>query len=89
MIGTKIFASRSPAWTRHDLFGLNTVSADAPKIVHAVVTREKPRISFAADWNSSGMRASRSNTTLLDTMAATSDCALENCGDGAAGTDHR
>ena len=71
--GTKIFTSLSPAWTRLGLFGLDTVSADAPKLVHAVVTREAPGISIAEDWNTLGMRASQSNTTHLDSVAATSD----------------
>jgi alkylation response protein AidB-like acyl-CoA dehydrogenase len=71
--GTKIFTSLSPVWTRLGLFGLDTVSADAPKLVHAVVTREAPGITIAEDWNTLGMRASQSNTTHLDSVAATSD----------------
>ncbi|MET4704402.1 acyl-CoA dehydrogenase family protein [Frigoribacterium sp. UYMn621] len=71
--GTKIFTSLSPAWTRLGLFGLDTVSADAPKLVHAVVTRQTPGITIAEDWNTLGMRASQSNTTHLDSVAATSD----------------
>lgn len=71
--GSKIFTSLSPAWTRLGLFGLDTVSADAPKLVHAVVTREAPGITIAEDWNTLGMRASQSNTTHLDSVAATSD----------------
>ena len=71
--GSKIFTSLSPAWTRLGLFGLDTVSADAPKLVHAVVTSEAPGITIAEDWNTLGMRASQSNTTHLDSVAATSD----------------
>jgi len=71
--GTKIFTSLSPAWTRLGLFGLDMVSADAPKLVHAVVTRESPGITIAEDWNTLGMRASQSNTTHLDSVPATSD----------------
>ena len=71
--GTKIFTSLSPVWTRLGLFGLDTVSADAPKLVHAVVTREAGGITIDQDWNTLGMRASQSNTTHLDSVAATSD----------------
>lgn len=71
--GTKIFTSLSPVWTRLGLFGLDSVSADAPKLVHAVVTRDAPGITIAEDWNTLGMRASQSNTTHLDAVAATSD----------------
>ncbi|MES2094036.1 MAG: acyl-CoA dehydrogenase family protein [Actinomycetota bacterium] len=71
--GTKIFTSLSPVWTRLGLFGLDTVSADAPKLVHAVVTRDAPGITIDEDWNTLGMRASQSNTTHLDSVVATSD----------------
>ncbi len=71
--GTKVFTSLSPAWTRLGLFGLDSVSADAPKLVHAVVTRESPGIIITEDWNTLGMRASQSHTTRLDSVAATSD----------------
>jgi alkylation response protein AidB-like acyl-CoA dehydrogenase len=71
--GTKIFTSLSPAWTRLGLFGLDTISSDAPKLVHAVVTRESPGITITEDWNTLGMRASQSNTTHLDSVAAASD----------------
>jgi alkylation response protein AidB-like acyl-CoA dehydrogenase len=71
--GTKIFTSLSPVWTRLGLFGLDTESTDAPKLVHAVVTREAPGITIAEDWNTLGMRASQGNTTHLDSVAATSD----------------
>lgn len=73
--GTKIFTSLSPAWTRLGLFGLDTESTDAPKLVHAFVTREAPGINTAAittlsDWDTVGMRASQSNSTRLDGAVA-------------------
>src|SRR3989337_1148185 len=55
---TKIFASLSPAWTRLATFGLDTESDDAPKLVHAVVTRDSPGITVLNDWHTIGMRAS-------------------------------
>lgn len=71
--GTKIFTSLSPAWTRLGLFGLDTQSADAPKLVHAFVTRETPGISTIEDWDTIGMRASQSNSTKLDGAIAPAD----------------
>ena len=68
--GTKIFTSLSPAWTRLGLFGLDTESADAPKLVHAVVTRDAPGIQTIDDWNTMGMRASQSNSTRLTAVRA-------------------
>lgn len=71
--GTKIFTSLSPAWTRLGLFGLDTVSDDAPKLVHAVVSRDAAGISIIRDWDTIGMRASQSNSTRLDSVAAPAD----------------
>ncbi|MEO7124165.1 MAG: acyl-CoA dehydrogenase family protein, partial [Lacisediminihabitans sp.] len=64
--GTKIFTSLSPVWTRLGLFGLDTVSADAPKLVHAIIERGAAGITVVDDWNTLGMRASQSNSTKLD-----------------------
>ncbi|MET4783090.1 acyl-CoA dehydrogenase family protein [Glaciihabitans sp. UYNi722] len=71
--GTKIFTSLSPAWTRLGLFGLDTQSPDAPKLVHAFVNRDTPGVTTLADWDTIGMRASQSNSTRLDGVVAASD----------------
>jgi alkylation response protein AidB-like acyl-CoA dehydrogenase len=71
--GTKIFTSLSPAWTRLGLFGLDSTSADAPKLVHAVVEREAAGITVLDDWNTMGMRASQSNSTRLEGVRARAD----------------
>lgn len=68
--GTKVFTSLSPAWTRLVTFGLDSVSADAPKLVHAVLARTASGISVVEDWDTVGMRASQSNTTKLDDVVA-------------------
>ena len=68
--GTKIFTSLSPAWTRLGLFGLDSTSSDAPKLVHAVVTRETHGITVLDDWNTLGMRATQSNSTRLEKVRA-------------------
>ncbi len=71
--GTKIFTSLSPAWTRLGLFGLDSESADAPKLVHAFVTRDTAGVTTLDDWDSIGMRASQSNSTRLDGVIAPAD----------------
>lgn len=68
--GTKVFTSLSPAWTRLGTFGLDTTSADAPKLVHAVITRDSPGITVHDDWNTLGRRATQSRTTTLDGATA-------------------
>lgn len=69
--GTKIFTSLSPAWTTLGTMGLDTVSPDAPKVVYGFVGREGT--SSKDDWNTLGMRASQSRTTILDGAHASAD----------------
>jgi alkylation response protein AidB-like acyl-CoA dehydrogenase len=68
--GTKIFTSLSPVWTRLGLFGLDSTSPDAPKLVHAVVSRDAAGIEILDDWDTMGMRASQSCSTRLDHVRA-------------------
>ncbi|MBX3309286.1 MAG: acyl-CoA/acyl-ACP dehydrogenase [Cryobacterium sp.] len=71
--GTKIFTSLSPAWTRLGLFGLDSTSPDAPKLVHAIVDRDAAGITVLDDWDTLGMRASQSNSTRLERVRAEPD----------------
>ncbi|MGO4690729.1 acyl-CoA dehydrogenase family protein [Glaciibacter sp. 2TAF33] len=64
--GTKVFTSLSPAWTRLGTMGLDSSSPDAPKIVWAFVDRDDPGVTAKDDWNTLGMRASQSQSTVLD-----------------------
>ena len=59
--GTKIFTSMSPAWTRLSLFG-----RDGDTLVHGVLARESAGWSNLGDWDTLGMRATQSYTTVLD-----------------------
>jgi alkylation response protein AidB-like acyl-CoA dehydrogenase len=71
--GRKIFTSLSPAWTRLGTMGLDSSSPDAPKIVYGFIDREDPDVRILDDWNTMGMRASQSRTTVLDGAFAASD----------------
>lgn len=64
--GTKIFTSLAPAWTRLVLFGRDDSDADAPRLVHGVLARDTPGHHALGDWNTLGMRATQSFTTVLD-----------------------
>ncbi|MFJ2553391.1 acyl-CoA dehydrogenase family protein [Microbacterium sp. NPDC087591] len=70
--GTKIFTSLAPVWTRLGLHGLDTTSADAPKLVFAFVERTDA-VTTSEDWDTLGMRATQSRTTRLN--GATADAA--------------
>ncbi|UOQ88468.1 acyl-CoA/acyl-ACP dehydrogenase [Agromyces endophyticus] len=71
--GRKIFTSLSPAWTRLGTMGLDSTSADAPKLVYGFIDREDPDVRILDDWNTMGMRASQSRTTVLDGAYAAPD----------------
>lgn len=64
--GTKIFTSLSPVWTRLATFGLDDSDPDAPVLVHGVVPRDASGIEVRDDWDTLGMRATQSRTTVLD-----------------------
>ncbi|UOE45822.1 acyl-CoA dehydrogenase family protein [Agromyces larvae] len=71
--GRKIFTSLSPAWTRLGTMGLDTASPDAPKIVYGFIDRDDPDVRILDDWDTLGMRASQSRTTVLDGAYAAPD----------------
>lgn len=71
--GRKIFTSLSPAWTRLGTMGLDTDSPDGPKIVYGFIDRDDPDVQVLDDWNTLGMRASQSCTTVLDGAYAAPD----------------
>ncbi|MWB97468.1 acyl-CoA dehydrogenase family protein [Agromyces seonyuensis] len=70
--GRKIFTSLSPAWTRLGTMGLDSESADAPKIVYGFVERTDA-VEVLDDWDTMGMRASQSRTTILTEAPASAD----------------
>ncbi|GAA2045544.1 acyl-CoA dehydrogenase family protein [Agromyces tropicus] len=71
--GRKIFTSLSPAWTRLGVHGLDATSDDAPKLVYGFIDREDPDVRTLDDWDTIGMRATQSRTTVLDGAVAASD----------------
>ena len=68
--GTKIFTTLSPAWTRLGTMGLDRESIDGPKIVWAFIDRDDPGVSQKDDWDTMGMRASQSRSTVLSGASA-------------------
>ncbi len=70
--GTKIFTSLSPAWTRLGTFGTDA-GGDEPMSVYGFVTRDGGGVQIKDDWDTVGMRASQSCTTILDGAHAPAD----------------
>ena len=59
--GTKIFTSLSPAWTRLGIFG-----KQGDQLIHGFITRDTPGWHAKDDWDTLGMRATQSQSTVLE-----------------------
>ena len=66
--GTKIFTSLAPAWTRLGIFG-----RDGDHLVHGFTTRDTPGWTSLDDWDTLGMRATQSHTTVLKGVVVPAD----------------
>jgi alkylation response protein AidB-like acyl-CoA dehydrogenase len=64
--GHKIFGSLSPVWTRLGLHAMDTSDPTNPKVVHAFLPRGTDGYTIKETWDVLGMRATRSDDTLLD-----------------------
>jgi len=62
----KIFGSLSPVWTRLGIHALDTTDPTGPKIVHAFMPRETKGYRVVETWDTLGMRAPRSDDTVID-----------------------
>ena len=71
--GTKIFTSLSPVWTRLGTFGTDSSDPENPMSVFGFVRRDAGGFEIADDWDTLGMRASQSCTTVLDGAHAPAD----------------
>ncbi|MGW2095866.1 acyl-CoA dehydrogenase family protein [Promicromonospora sukumoe] len=79
--GRKIFTSNSPAWTRLGVLGLEKQGVlrgrnGSARLVHAFITREGGGFEILDDWDTLGMRASQSRSTVLDGAHAPADRVL-------------
>ena len=64
--GHKIFGSLTPVWTRLGVHAMDSSDPKAPKIIHAFMPRDAKNYSIKETWDTLGMRATRSDDTLLD-----------------------
>ena len=64
--GHKIFGSLSPVWTRLGIHAMDTTDPANPKIVHAFMPRDTDGYVINETWDTLGMRATRSDDTVLD-----------------------
>lgn len=64
--GHKTFGSLSPVWTRFGLHAMDTSDPQNPKVVHAFMPREAKGYRIEETWDVLGMRATRSDDTILE-----------------------
>jgi alkylation response protein AidB-like acyl-CoA dehydrogenase len=64
--GRKMFGSLTPVWTRFGLHGMDMSDPKQPKIVHAFLTRNGGGFTIKQTWDVLGMRATRSDDTILE-----------------------
>ena len=64
--GHKSFGSLSPIWTYLGLHGMDVSDPAHPKIVHAFMPRNTEGYAIRETWDTMGMRATRSDDTILD-----------------------
>lgn len=64
--GRKSFGSLTPVWTRLGIHGMDTSDAKNPKVVHGFLPRDTPGVTIKETWDVMGMRATRSDDTVLD-----------------------
>jgi len=64
--GHKIFGSLTPVWTRLGLHAMDTSDPANPKVIHAFMPRSSTGYRIAETWDVLGMRATRSDDTLLE-----------------------
>ncbi|MBT8489226.1 MAG: acyl-CoA/acyl-ACP dehydrogenase [Gemmatimonadetes bacterium] len=64
--GHKGFGSLTPVWTRLGLHAMDSSNSDEPKIIHAFMKREAEGYRIEETWDALGMRATRSDDTILE-----------------------
>jgi len=85
--GRKSFGSLAPVWTYLGIHGMDTSDANAPKIVHAFMPRNSQGYRIEETWDVLGMRATRSEDTILDGVFVPDRYVSRVVPAGAAGVD--
>jgi alkylation response protein AidB-like acyl-CoA dehydrogenase len=64
--GHKMFGSLSPVWTRYGIHGMDASDPANPKVIHGFLPRESTGYTIKETWDTLGMRATKSDDTILD-----------------------
>jgi alkylation response protein AidB-like acyl-CoA dehydrogenase len=86
--GRKSFGSLTPVWTRLGFHGMDASDPKAPKIVHAFMPRDTAGYTIKETWDVLGMRATRSDDTVLDNVVIPDKYIARVIPAGAAGVEN-
>jgi len=86
--GRKSFGSLTPVWTYLGIHGMDAADPSAPRIVHAFMPRETEGYRVEETWDVLGMRATRSDDTILEGVFVPDRHVARVVPAGAAGIDH-
>jgi alkylation response protein AidB-like acyl-CoA dehydrogenase len=85
--GRKAFGSLTPVWNWLGIHGMDASDPSAPKIVHAFMPRDTSGFTIKETWDVMGMRATRSDDTLLEGVVVPDKYIPRVVPAGAAGVD--
>jgi alkylation response protein AidB-like acyl-CoA dehydrogenase len=85
--GRKSFGSLTPVWSRLGLHGMDASDLLNPKIIHGFLDRNTAGVSIKETWDVMGMRATRSDDTILDRVFVPDSRVVRVCPPGMAGAD--
>lgn len=85
--GRKQFGSLTPVWTRMGLHGMDASDPARPAIVHAFLPRDSSGYIVKETWDVLGMRATRSDDTVLENAFVPDKYVARVVPAGAAGLD--
>ncbi|HXS21703.1 MAG TPA: acyl-CoA dehydrogenase family protein [Steroidobacteraceae bacterium] len=85
--GRKLFGSLTPVWTRFGLHAMDTSDPARPTIVHAFMPRDAGGYIIRETWDVLGMRATRSDDTVLENAFVPDRYVARVVPAGAAGLD--
>ena len=85
--GRKSFGSLSPVWTYLGIHGMDTSNPAKPAVVHAFMPRDTEGYRIEQTWDVMGMRATRSDDTILDGVFVPDRYVVRVVPAGAAGID--
>ncbi len=86
--GRKSFGSLTPVWSWMGIHGMDRSDPERPRVVHAFVSRDAEGLQVESTWDDVlGMRATRSDDTVLDGVVVPEERIVRVVAPGFAGID--